>query len=91
MTYPRRSFERLVSLVGPGAGLLMYTGMRMNAAEALENALVDRIFCGRHVWYGSWSLEMTDVISAHADGAEAIVVPVQAIAHPSFYRGSPHP
>ena len=47
IAYGYDGFKHLVSLVGPSwARLIMYTGMRIDSAEALRIGLVDRVLAG---------------------------------------------
>ena len=51
IAYGYDGLRHLVSLVGPSrARLIMYTGMRMDAAEAARIGLVDRILPGAELW-----------------------------------------
>ena len=48
IAYGYDGLKHLVSLVGPSwARLIMYTGMRIDSAEALRIGLVDRVLAGR--------------------------------------------
>jgi enoyl-CoA hydratase len=60
VAYGYQGLERLVSLVGPSrARLLMYTGMRIDAAEALKIGLVDRVVDPVDLWADTTSLART--------------------------------
>jgi enoyl-CoA hydratase len=51
IAYGYDGLRHLVSLVGPSwARLLMYTGMRIDAAEALRIGLVERVFPDDQLW-----------------------------------------
>jgi enoyl-CoA hydratase len=51
IAYGYDGLKHLVSLVGPSwARLLMYTGMRIDAAEALRIGLVDRVIADAELW-----------------------------------------
>ena len=55
IAYGYDGLRHLVSLVGPSwARLIMYTGMRIDSAEALRIGLVDRVLpdgsCGMRPW-----------------------------------------
>ncbi|WP_172783941.1 MULTISPECIES: enoyl-CoA hydratase [Bradyrhizobium] len=51
IAYGYDGLKHLVSLVGPSwARLLMYTGMRIDAAEALRIGLVERVFPQGELW-----------------------------------------
>src|SRR6516165_9549996 len=52
IAYGYDGLKHLVSLVGPSwARLLLYTGMRIDAAEALRIGLVDRVMPNGELWY----------------------------------------
>lgn len=60
VAYGYQGLERLVSLVGPSrARLLMYTGMRIDAGEALIVGLVDRIVDPTDLWAHTMALART--------------------------------
>src|SRR6202044_3519201 len=51
IAYGYDGLKHLVSLVGPSqARLLMYTGMRIDSAEALRIGLVDRVIADGKLW-----------------------------------------
>ena len=51
IAYGYDGLRQLVSLVGPSwARLLMYTGMRIDSAEALRIGLVERVFPQGELW-----------------------------------------
>ena len=57
--------KHLVSLVGPSwARLIMYTGMRIEAAEALRIGLVDRVLPDAGLWDAT--MEIARTISGNA-------------------------
>jgi len=57
--------RNLVSLVGPSwARLIMYTGMRIDAAEALRIGLVDRVLPDAELWDAT--MEIARIISGNA-------------------------
>jgi enoyl-CoA hydratase/carnithine racemase len=65
IAYGYDGLRHLVSLVGPSwARLLMYTGMRIDSAEALRIGLVDRVFADGELW--SATMEIARAISANA-------------------------
>jgi len=65
IAYGYDGLKHLVSLVGPSwARLLMYTGMRIDAAEALRIGLVDRVVADAEL--GSATLEIARSISNNA-------------------------
>src|SRR5580700_10939545 len=65
IAYGYDGLKNLVSLVGPSwARLLMYTGMRINAAEALRIGLVDRVVPDAELW--SATMDIANTISGNA-------------------------
>jgi enoyl-CoA hydratase len=65
IAYGYDGLKNLVSLVGPSwARLLMYTGMRIDAAEALRIGLVDRVLPGTELWDAT--MEIARTISGNA-------------------------
>jgi enoyl-CoA hydratase len=57
--------RHLVSLVGPSwARLILYTGMRIDSAEALRIGLVDRVVANDRLW--DETLEVARTISGNA-------------------------
>jgi enoyl-CoA hydratase/carnithine racemase len=65
IAYGYDGLRHLVSLVGPSwARLLMYTGMRIDSAEALRIGLVDRVIANDELW--SATMELARTISANA-------------------------
>jgi enoyl-CoA hydratase/carnithine racemase len=65
IAYGYDGLKHLVSLVGPSwARLLMYTGMRIDAAEALRIGLVDRVVPSDQLW--STTTEIARAISGNA-------------------------
>jgi len=65
IAYGYDGLRNLVSLVGPSwARLLMYTGMRIDAAEALRIGLVDRVVADAELW--STTAEIARTISGNA-------------------------
>src|SRR5579883_303103 len=65
IAYGYDGLKHLVSLVGPSqARLLMYTGMRIDSAEALRIGLVDRVFDEGKLW--DETLEIARTISNNA-------------------------
>ncbi len=65
IAYGYDGLRHLVSLVGPSwARLLMYTGMRIESAEALRIGLVDRVFPDGELWNAT--MEIARTISANA-------------------------
>ena len=60
IAYGYDGLRHLVSLVGPSrARLIMYTGMRMDAAEAARIGLVDRILPGAELWDATMDIACT--------------------------------
>jgi len=58
--YGYNDLSRLVSLVGPSwTKLLMYTGMRIDSAEALRIGLVDRVFPDAELWNATTDIART--------------------------------
>jgi enoyl-CoA hydratase/carnithine racemase len=65
IAYGYDGLKNLVSLVGPSwARLLMYTGMRIDAAEALRIGLVDRVLSDAELWDAT--MEIARTISGNA-------------------------
>jgi enoyl-CoA hydratase len=65
IAYGYDGLRHLVSLVGPSwARLLMYTGMRIDSAEALRIGLVDRVIANDELW--SATMELARTISTNA-------------------------
>src|SRR3954465_1397541 len=65
IAYGYEGLRNLVSLVGPSwARLIMYTGMRIDSAEALRIGLVDRLLPGAALWDAT--MEVARTISANA-------------------------
>jgi enoyl-CoA hydratase len=65
IAYGYDGLKHLVSLVGPSqARLLMYTGMRIDSAEALRIGLVDRVVADGQLWDAA--LEVARTISTNA-------------------------
>ena len=65
IAYGHDGLKYLVSLVGPSqARLLMYTGMRIDSAEALRIGLVDRVLQKTELWKAT--MEIARIISCNA-------------------------
>jgi len=65
IAYGYDGLKHLVSLVGPSwARLLMYTGMKIDCAEALRIGLVDRVLPGAELWNAT--MEIARTISGNA-------------------------
>jgi enoyl-CoA hydratase/carnithine racemase len=65
IAYGYDGLRHLVSLVGPSwARLIMYTGMRIDSAEALRIGLVDRVLPDTELWGGT--MEIATTISGNA-------------------------
>jgi enoyl-CoA hydratase len=65
IAYGYDGLRNLVSLVGPSwARLIMYTGMRINSAEALRIGLVDRVIPTNELWGAA--MEIATTISGNA-------------------------
>jgi enoyl-CoA hydratase/carnithine racemase len=65
IAYGYDGLRNLVSLVGPSwARLIMYTGMRIDAAEALRIGLVDRVLPDAELWDAT--MEIARIISGNA-------------------------
>ena len=65
IAYGYDGLKHLVSLVGPSwARLLMYTGMRIDSAEALRIGLVDRVVPDTELWNAT--SEIARAISGNA-------------------------
>ena len=60
IAYGYDGLRHLVSLVGPSwARLLMYTGMRIDSAEALRVGLVDRVIPNAELWNATLDIART--------------------------------
>ena len=60
IAYGYEGLKHLVSLVGPSwARLLMYTGMRIDSAEALRIGLVERVFPEGELWGQTMTIAQT--------------------------------
>ena len=60
IAYGYEGLNHLVSLVGPSwARLLMYTGMRIDSAEALRIGLVDRVVSDAELWNATTEIART--------------------------------
>jgi len=65
IAYGYDGLKNLVSLVGPSwARLIMYTGMRIDSAEALRIGLVDRVLPDTELWAAT--MEIARTISGNA-------------------------
>jgi enoyl-CoA hydratase/carnithine racemase len=65
IAYGFEGLRHLVSLVGPSwARLILYTGMRIDSAEALRIGLVDRVLANDKLW--DETLEIARTISGNA-------------------------
>jgi enoyl-CoA hydratase/carnithine racemase len=65
IAYGYDGLRHLVSLVGPSwARLIMYTGMRIDSAEALRIGLVDRVLADGELWNAT--MEVARAISGNA-------------------------
>lgn len=65
IAYGYEGLKNLVSLVGPSwARLIMYTGMRINSAEALRIGLVDRVIPTSELW--GETMDIARTISGNA-------------------------
>jgi enoyl-CoA hydratase len=65
IAYGYDGLRNLVSLVGPSwARLIMYTGMRIDAAEALRIGLVERVIADAELWGAT--MEIATTISGNA-------------------------
>src|SRR5437660_11317056 len=65
IAYGYEGLRHLVSLVGPSwARLIMYTGMRIESAEALRTGLVDRVVPTNELW--GETMEIATTISGNA-------------------------
>jgi enoyl-CoA hydratase len=65
IAYGYDGLRNLVSLVGPSwARLIMYTGMRIDSAEALRIGLVDRVIADTELWNAT--MEIATTISGNA-------------------------
>jgi enoyl-CoA hydratase len=65
IAYGYDGLKHLVSLVGPSwARLLMYTGMRIDAAEALRIGLVERVLPDAELWDATMEIARTISVNA---------------------------
>ena len=65
IAYGYEGLKHLVSLVGPSwARLIMYTGMRIDAAEAERIGLVDRVLPGAGLWDATMEIARTISVNA---------------------------
>src|SRR5580692_8671103 len=65
IAYGYDGLKHLVSLVGPSwARLLMYTGMRIDSAEALRIGLVDRLVPDAELWNATMEIARTISVNA---------------------------
>src|SRR5260221_4888026 len=65
IAYGYEGLKHLISLVGPSwARLIMYTGMRIDSAEALRIGLVDRVLPDAGLWDAT--MEVARTISGNA-------------------------
>jgi enoyl-CoA hydratase len=65
IAYGYDGLKHLVSLVGPSwARLLMYTGMRIDAAEAMRIGLVDRVVPDAELWNATSEIARTISVNA---------------------------
>jgi enoyl-CoA hydratase len=65
IAYGYDGLKHLVSLVGPSwARLIMYTGMKVDSAEALRIGLVDRVLPDNELWDAT--MEIARTISGNA-------------------------
>src|SRR4030088_1082577 len=83
IAYGYDGLKHLVSLVGPSwARLIIYTGMRIEAAEALRIGLVDRVLPGAELWGAT--MEIARTISGNAPLAikAAKLTIAQVLKHP---------
>jgi enoyl-CoA hydratase len=65
IAYGYDGLKHLVSLVGPSwARLIMYTGMRIDSAEALRIGLVDRVLTGAELWDATMEIARTISVNA---------------------------
>jgi enoyl-CoA hydratase len=65
IAYGYDGLKHLVSLVGPSwARLLMYTGMRIDSAEAVRIGLVDRVLPDADLWNATMEIARTISINA---------------------------
>ena len=63
IAYGYDGLKHLVSLVGPSwARLIMYTGMRIDSAEALRIGLVDRVLPGAELWDATMKITIAEVL-----------------------------
>jgi enoyl-CoA hydratase/carnithine racemase len=86
IAYGYDGLKHLVSLVGPSwARLIMYTGMRIDAAEALRIGLVDRLLPDAELWNAT--MEIATTISGNAPLAiEAAKITIAQVLKDSDQR-----
>jgi len=80
VAYGYHGLERLVALVGPArAGLLMFTGMQIDAAEAFNIGLVDYVVSASTLWEHTMRLARTIADNAPLAVAAAKVTVAQIL------------
>ena len=80
VAYGYQGLERLVALVGPSrARLLMFTGMQIDAAEALQMGLVDQIVGTSNLWRNTMQLAQTIAENAPLAVAAAKITVAQIL------------
>ena len=80
VAYGYHGLERLVALVGPArAGLLMFTGMQIDAAEAFKFGLVDQVVSASALWRHTMQLAQTIADNAPLAVAAAKVTVAQIL------------
>jgi enoyl-CoA hydratase len=85
LAYGYNDLNRLVSLVGPSwAKLLMYTGTRINSAEALRIGIVDRVVPDADLWNATTEIARTISENAPLAIAAAKVTITQVLKDPGM-------
>jgi enoyl-CoA hydratase/carnithine racemase len=83
IAYGYDGLKHLVSLVGPSwARLLLYTGMRIDAAEALRIGLVDRVVADADLWNATFEIARTIASNAPLAVQAARITIAQVLKDP---------
>src|SRR5499427_1316181 len=84
IAYGYDGLRNLVSLVGPSwARLIMYTGMRIDAAEALRIGLVDRVLPDAELWGATMEIATTISVNAPLAIKAAKITIAQVLKDPA--------
>src|SRR5260370_16458794 len=92
IAYGYDGLKHLVSLVGPSwARLIMYTGMRIDSAEAVRIGLVDRVLPDAELWGATMDVARTISGNAPLATKAAPITPPQVLKHPHTRALQPLP